>query len=379
MKKNAVARLLGGLAITSIAAMTLAGCAGDVEEEPNDPETSQSAGADGGDSGDGADGGDAAPSDGLTILTGRDAGEVEWVVAEFEKAFPEYEGKVETVIAGAQDNLDRMRAEASNPQAGVLWGGTQQQFEQAAEEGLLTPYTSKHDAAIPENYKSTDGTWVSEMLLPEVIIYNSDVLTPETAPQDWDELADPKWKDQIVIRDVMPSGTMRTIYSAMIYNSFKDTGTPDEGYELLKKVDANTVSYAATPDDMYTQIDQQVGTVTVWNMQDAFIQPNINNRPWGYVMPESGAPVLLDGVGIIKNEAQEEAAKAFMDFLLDPEMQAHLAEEYYQIPAVEIPDDQKPEWLASFEINEMDIDWAVFAENQDEWMTYWADNIKNKG
>ena len=70
------------------------------------------------------------------------------------------------------------------------------------------------------------------MLLPEVIMINSDVLTPEEGPQDWDDLLDPEWKDKIVIRGVLASGTMRTIYSSMIYRQGADD--PEKGYEWLK-------------------------------------------------------------------------------------------------------------------------------------------------
>lgn len=366
MAMNRSTRLLTGAAFAAASAMLLAGCAGDVA-----PATSSTPDAGASSTG--------APSDKLTIYTGRDKDEVAWVVAEFQKKNPQYQGKVTTVIAGAQDNLDRMRAESGNPQAGFLWGGTQQQFEQAASEGLLSAYTPKNGSAVPDKYKDPKGQWIAEMLLPEVIIYNSNLLTKDTAPQDWADLGKPEWKDKIVIRDVMPSGTMRTIYSSMVYQAFAKDGAPDAGYDLLKKIDANTVSYAANPDDMYTQLDQGTGQVTVWNMQDALIQPLKNKRPWGYVMPSSGAPVLVDGVGIIKNPSQEAAAQAFMDFLMEPGMQAKLATDYYQIPAMDIPKADQPEWMKDFKINEMKIDWSVFAKNQDAWMTYWADNIKGKG
>ena len=321
----------------------------------------------------------AGPAQSLTIYTGRDKDEVAAVVAEFESKFPAYQGKVQTVIAGAQDNLDRMRAEKSNPQGGFLWGGTQQQFEQAATEGLLASYPAKHADKIAANRKDAKNQWFAEQLLPEVIVYNSKLLAAKDAPQDWSDLTKPEWKEKIIIRDVMPSGTMRTIYSAMVYKDFAQTQSPDKGYAVLKALDANTVAYTATPDDMYTQLDQGTGLVTLWNLQDALIQPLKNKRPWGYVMPTSGAPVLLDAVGVINNKAQPQSAKDFMDFLMEPKMQAKLATTYYQVPAMEIVEADKPDWLAKLKINEMKVDWDVLGKNQDAWMTYWADNIKGKG
>ena len=363
--------LYGGV-VVALASLVLSACAPDSESTAG-----ASPGADA--TADEATPGADATAQSLTIYTGRDPELVAWVVTEFEKALPQYEGKVQTIIAGAQDNLDRLRAEKSNPQAGFLWGGTQQQLEQAAEEGLLSPYDPEHADMIADDRKDADNQWFAEMLLPEVIVYNNTLVSEADAPTDWSDLIQPEWKDKIVIRDVLPSGTMRTIYSAMVYQSFVTDDSPDAGYDFLLALDANTVAYTATPEDMYTQLDQGTGVVTVWNLQDALIQPLKNSRPWSFVMPSSGAPVLLDAVGIVNNEAQDQVAKDFMDFLMEPTMQATLAADYYQVPAMEIDEADTPDWLAELEIKEMEIDWNVLGEHEDEWMTYWADNIKGKG
>ncbi len=311
----------------------------------------------------------------LIIYTGRDKNEVAAVVNQFTQKYPQYAGKVETVILGAQAALDRLRAEKANPQAGYLWGGTLQGLQQAANEGLLSPSNPKNASLIDASRKDSQGRWFAEMLLPEVIIYNHDLMKPEQAPKDWDDLVKPEFKGRIVIRDVMPSGTMRTIYSAMILRA----GSPEAGFDWLRKLDANTAIYTPTPDDMYLKLDRGVGTVTLWNLQDALIQPLKNNRPWSYVMPASGAPVLLDGVAVVNNPKSTEAAAAFQDFLLEPQMQLQLATDYYQIPAMQVPDAGKPEWLAKLNLKEMKMDWDAMSRKQSEWMDHWAQNIKGKG
>src|SRR3989441_8936906 len=217
------------------------------------------------------------------------------------------------------------------------------------------------------------------MLLPEVIIYNHDLLKPEQAPKDWDDLITPAFKGKIVIRDVMPSGTMRTIYSAMIYRQYAATRSAEAGYEWLKKLDANTAVYTPTPDDMYLKLDRGVGTVTLWNLQDALIQPLKNNRPWSFVIPASGVPILLDGVGVVNNPKSTQAALAFENFLLEPRLQAQLARDYYQIPAIKLQPAERPDWLTKLDIKEMNIDWNVLSQKQTEWMDYWSQNIKGKG
>src|SRR5262245_24501528 len=91
---------------------------------------------------------DTAPasteSQSLNIYTGRDKDEVAQVVNLFTEKYPQYKGKVETVILGAQEALTRLRAEQANPQAGFLWGGTLQGLQQAAREKLLAPSNPTH-------------------------------------------------------------------------------------------------------------------------------------------------------------------------------------------------------------------------------------------
>jgi iron(III) transport system substrate-binding protein len=82
---------------------------------------------------------------------------------------------------------------------------------------------------------------------------------------------------------------------------------------------------------------------------------------------------------VVDNPRSRPAAEDFQNFLLEPQLQAELAADYYQIPAMQIPDTAKPKWLADVEIREMPIDWAVMGEKQMEWMDYWAQNIKGKG
>jgi len=315
----------------------------------------------------------------LTIYTGRDKDEVAHVIDLFTQKFPQYKGRVDTITLGAQAALDRLRAEKSNPQAGFLWGGTLQGLQQAADEGLLVPSNPANAELIDASRKDPQGRWYAEILLPEVIIYNHDLVKPDQAPKEWDDLITPAFKDKIVIRDVMASGTMRTIYSAMIYRQYQKTGSVEAGFEWLRKLDANTAVYTPTPDDMYLKLDRGVGTVTLWNLQDALIQPLKNNRPWSYVIPASGVPVLLDGLGVVNNPNSMQAALDFQNFILEPHLQAQLAKDYYQIPAIQIPDSEKPEWLAKLDIKEMKIDWNLLSEKQTEWMNYWSQNIKGKG
>ena len=313
----------------------------------------------------------------LTIYTARDKALATEVIADFEKANPNYAGKIQLLTLGAQEALERVKAEKSNPQGDVWWGGTQQQMQQAAAEQVLAPAPKDVIDAVPAEQRDVDGLWVGEMKLAEVIFYNKDMLTADQAPKDWDDLISPAMKDKIAIRDVMASGTMRSIYAAMIDRQFDAAGGPDAGYEWLKKLDANTKVYAANPTDLYLRITRQEAAVTAWNLQDVMLQIKNQNAPFTPVVPESGAPMLIDGVAKIKDGPSPAGADKFLSFLMSKEEQAKLSETYFQIPTISLP--KEPSWLADLDLKEMKVNWERVNASEPEWSNYWAANIKGRG
>ncbi|MGE6257123.1 extracellular solute-binding protein [Heyndrickxia sporothermodurans] len=299
------------------------------------------------------------------------------ILSQFEKKFEEKYGiDVEWLDMGSQEVLDRVRSEKNNPQADIWWGAPSTSFDQAKGEDLLEPYEPSYAKSLEDGFHDSEWYWTGTSQTPEVIMYNSKLLKKEDAPKDWDDLLDPKWKDKVIIRYPLASGTMRTIFSSIIYREFKDSNDPAKGYEWLKKLDTNTKEYSANPEMMYNKIAKGEGTVTVWDMPDVVMLKEQKKYPFDFVIPESGTPVLTEGIAIVKKAPHPKAAKAFYEFVNTPEAAKILAEEHYRIPTRNDVTDL-PDWIKNTEIKEMDIDWNVFQSKSDEWMKYWDENIKN--
>ncbi|MFC7364293.1 MULTISPECIES: extracellular solute-binding protein [Bhargavaea] len=358
------------LVLTALFALALAGCmAGSDGGEEEDASGTTSGDA----------GGDAAKTEDLEEKVVVYSPHGSDILGDFKQRFEEEYGiKMEFLDMGSQEILDRVRSEKNNTQADVWWGAPQVNFDQAKDEGLLAEYKPSYADALDEMYHDEDWMWSGTSMTPEVIMYNNKEISEEEAPKDWDDLIDPKWQDELIIRYPLASGTMRTIYSAMIYRTYKDTEDTKEGYEWLEKLDNNTKEYSANPELMYNQLAKGVGSLTVWNMPDAVMLAEEKGYPFGYVLPESGTPVLTEGIAIVKDAPHPKAAEAFYEFVNTPEAAKLLAEKYYRIPTREDVTDL-PEWIteAEDEIKPMDIDWALFQEKSDEWMDHWDNQIKN--
>jgi iron(III) transport system substrate-binding protein len=321
----------------------------------------------------GAAGGDGEGGGSVTIYSPRPSAITDHIIADFE----EKSGyTVQLVTLGAAEVADRIRAEGANTQADVWWGGTPSLFDAAASADLIEPWSDDILDRVPEEFHGLDDKWVAEMQQLQLIAYNTELIDEADLPADWADLIDPAYAGNILIRDVAPSGTMRGVYSAMIYPSFAETGSPEEGYAYLRALDANTKDYAANPEDLYLRLERQEAALTIWNHQDILAQA-AEGAAFAIHMPESGAPINLDGIAKVVGGSNPEGAEAFADYIFSDETQTWLAEEAFQIPTIEI--EAEPAWLSEIEIKEFPVDRSVIAANEQEWIDYWLENIKNQG
>jgi len=153
------------------------------------------------------------------------------LLGEFEKRFEAQNPNVDVrwLDMGSQQALDRVRSERSNPQADIWWGAPSTMFSQAEKENLLEPYKPTWGDKVDPDARSKTNAWFGTFQTPEVIAFNSKAIPREQAPQDWDDLLDPKWKGKIVIRDPLPSGTIRAIFSAAILRKMGPDISPEPG------------------------------------------------------------------------------------------------------------------------------------------------------
>ena len=324
-----------------------------------------------------------AKSDGRTVLTvysphGKEL--LSWAESEFEKANPTID--VQWVDMGAQEVLDRLRAEKANPQADVWFGATAEIFDRAAKESLLVAYAPTWKNAVDSAARDPRDRWYGTYLTPEVIAWNTQAVDSASAPRDWDDVLDPKWKGRVVIRDPVASGSMRAIFGAQILRSIRETGKPDAGYEWLRRLDANTKEYVLNPTILYQKLGRQEGAITLYNMPDIATLTQRVGIPVAYAFPKSGTPLLVDGIAIVRGTQHEAEAKKYYEFVTTKRAMIEAARKFIRIPArTDIPHDSLPPEVARAldEIKPMPMDRAMLAAHLDEWMTYWDSNIRNRG
>jgi len=297
-------------------------------------------------------------------------------VARYKLAHPDVD--VQFLDMGSREVLERVRAERNRPQADLWWGASHITFQAAADENLLASYRPSWADKVAQDARDPSDRWYATYETPEVIVYNAELVKAEDAPQDWDDVLDARWRDKVLIRDPNPSDSMRAIFGAMIWRSYKETRSPEGGYEWLRKLDANVHEYTVNGTLMLQKLARGEGAVSLWDMPDVMVFREKKNLNLGYVIPRSGTLVVTDGIAIVRGAPHEEEARRFYEFVTTPESLAHAAREYYRIPArTDMDRSQLPAWMSE-PFTRMQVDWELLRREANTWMRHWDSEIRGR-
>ncbi len=297
----------------------------------------------------------------------------------YEKNHPEID--VRWLDMGSQDVYDRIRFEAANPQADIWFGGPDTIFARGAEDGLLEPFRPSWADAVPEASQHPKDLYFGVYLACPILVYNSAAVSPDDAPSDWDDLLDPRWDDEVLIRDPLASGTMRTVFGMILAKSLAETGDEAAGYDWLRRLDAQTKEYTLNPALLFEKLTRQEGLVSIWELTDILLLEE-RNSPLRYRFASSGTPVIDDSIALVRGAPYPEEAKAFIEWAGSLEALVLAAESAYRLPArSDLPGEKLPAWAQKVlsELRAIDLDSDLLAENGRRWMDEWDRLVRGKG
>lgn len=301
------------------------------------------------------------------------------VETTFESHHPEVD--VRWLDMGSQEVFDRVRSEAANPQGDVWFGGPATILNMAATKGLLEPFRPSWAEAVPEASRHPQDLFFGLYRTLPLIVYNNQAVSAQEAPYDWDALLDERWQGKILIRDPLASGTMRTIFGMVLARSVAETGDTAQGFDWLRRLDAQTKEYVHNPALLHQKMIRQEGLITMWTLTD-ILQQREHGAPLGYLFPKSGIPVIDDSIALIEGCRHPDEARAFIEWVGSREAQLLAAEKVSFLPARnDLPAAELPPWareaLAALVVAELDRE--LMEEKGAEWMSFWDREIRGRG
>ncbi len=214
--------------------------------------------------------------------------------------------KVNFLRFSSGEALARVIAEKNNPKVDVLFGGPVETFAAGIKEGVFDPYTPPAAAVLPARFKDANGYWTAIADDPLVFMTNQKFLTENklAAPQSWDDLLNPAYKNMLQMADARTSGTAVTrIFSVLEVNGRDE----DKAFAYLKKLRANVQLYTKSGGG---------GTLPVGLGQAAggifFIVDALDTKAKGYDV-------------VIKGAKNADAGKKLIDWATSPAMQGLFA------------------------------------------------------
>lgn len=297
----------------------------------------------------------------------------------FEKANPDID--VRWVDMGSAEILERLRAEKGTPVADVWFGAPAELLVRAAKENLLDTITPSWAGALPPNARDASHHWYGTYITPEVIAYNTQFVADSLAPHDWADVTNIRWKDRVVLRDPVASGTMRSIFGSMLQRSIMQTGKTDSAWSWLRRLDGNTREYTATPAVLYEKLVRGEGWITLYDMPDMAALARRSNAQIKFVYPTTGTPLATDAIALVRGGAHRVAAVKYLEYVTSVSALRIAADSFYRMPArMDISDAQLPAWMleARKNIVPLAIDGALMADSLDRWMRAWDATVRNR-
>lgn len=315
----------------------------------------------------------------LTIYSPHGRDHLTLLEHEFERLHPNID--VRWLDLGSQEVLDRLRFERVNPQADVWFGGPTTLFARGVAESLLAPYRPSWAGTVDSSGIGPDDLYFPVYRTPAIIAYNNLVVPESLAPRDWDEILAPRWRDRVLIRDPVASGTMRAIWGMVIERSLHQTGDTGASMAWLRRLDGQTRTYALSPALLDAKLARQEGLVTLWDLPDILISRS-KGMPFGYVFPRSGTPVIDDAIALVRGAKHPEEAKVFIDYVGSVEGELIAAQRVFRLPARrDLPADRVPLWVRGVEEQMVvePMDWDLLARDGARWMAYWDQHVRGTG
>lgn len=297
----------------------------------------------------------------------------------YEAAHPEVD--VRWLDMGSQEVYDRVRSERANPQADVWFGGPDTIFARGAEEGLLEPFRPHWAAAAPPESHGPGELYFGVYRTLPILVYNSAAVPEAEAPRDWDDLLAPRWKAQVLMRDPLASGTLRTVFAMIVARSVAATGSPEAGFEWLRRLDAQTKEYTSNPALLFEKLQRREGLVTIWELSDILLRQR-QGVPMGFRLASSGTPVINDAVGLVRAAPHGAAARGFIEFVGGREAQELAARDAFKLPVrADLPPNELPEWARKVlaELRPAVYDRDLAAREAARWMARWDREVRGRG
>ncbi|WP_234905930.1 Fe(3+) ABC transporter substrate-binding protein [Affinirhizobium pseudoryzae] len=255
-------------------------------------------------------------------------------------AFTKETGITTNVLFLDKGLVERIRAEGANSPADVILTVDIQRLTEAKDGGVVQPVVDNAtiNKDIPAAFRDPAGDWFGLTTRGRVVYASKDRVSQDAIT--YEELADPKWKGKICIRDGQHSYNIALFASMIAHHGAEYTEKWMTGLKnnLARKPDGNDRSQAKSI--MAGECDLALGnTYYVGLMMTNDKEPE--QKDWAKAIKvlfpnagDRGTHVNISGMALAKNAPNKDNALKLMEFLASGEAQKIYAEQVFEYPVM---------------------------------------------
>lgn len=233
------------------------------------------------------------------------------VVNAFNKKYPN--AQAEYYRSGTEEVISKLMAEqmTNSVQADLIMVSDAPTFEMLKDKGLLQAYDSPELANIYTDYVDPEHMYYGTFPAAMGIMYNTNMV--KTAPASWKDLLSADAKDNAI----MPS----PLYSGTAANALMELTRADGlGWDFYQGLADNGMAIVNGNGGVVNSVsagEKAYGIVVDSNALAAAAK----GSPVAFVYPKEGVPATADPIGILSTTKNLTGAQAFLDFMMQEEVQ----------------------------------------------------------
>lgn len=240
---------------------------------------------------------------------------VDHVVSEFEA---QTGIEVSWIRMSTGETLNRLRAEANNPQASVWFAGPGTAHMVGASEGLTQPYCSPVRSEIDPRYIDEDCYWTGAFVTTFAFTSNPRLLEEYglDEPSSYYDILTPEWANQIAVSNPGTSGTAYLWLATLVQLLGEEAA-----FEYFRGFNANAFQFPRSgmaPALMAGRAEIAMG---ITMSADSYYLIAEEGYDLTIAYPREGVGFSIEPVSIIAGAPEPEAAQIFVDWLLSADGQ----------------------------------------------------------
>lgn len=277
-----------------------------------------------------------------------------------------YGVKVEVFRAGGAQIEQKLYLEMRSGRvaADLVELGDATAINQIAAKGGIAAYKPANAAGLATALLDPKGNWVTIAQHVYPIVYNSQKVAAADAPKSYKDLADPKWKDKLVLASPNYGSTQTTLVKGLVEL---------DGWGFVEKLKANNAMVARGFPDLENAISTGERLVGI-DISIRLVEALKQGAPLGFVFPADGTVAVQDVLAITEAAPHPNAARLLEEFFLSDELQRFLQTAgMYPVKAGAGSPGQLPA-LASLNLHYVDLV-ELEAQRQD-MISQWTDLVE---